>query len=79
MERRLKINKFKVKKYAAYLVYALISGFIIASGLSLFVVHYNADILTINSVKEINLTYLFCEMVFCAVELFVLFVKRNKL
>lgn len=79
MEKRLKINKFKLKKYAAYLIYALISGFIIASGLSLFIVHYNADILTINSVKEINLTYLFFEMVFFSVAFFVLFVRRNKL
>lgn len=79
MDKKLKINKFKIRKYTAYLIYALISGFIIASGLSLFIVHYNADILTINSVKEINLTYLFIEMVFCAVALFVLFIRRNKL
>ena len=79
MEKRFNINKLKIKKYAAYLIYALISGFIISSGLMLFCIHFDTDILTVDSVKQINVLLLFAVTAVSAALLFTLFFVRDKL
>ena len=77
-----KINrkiKLTIKKYLSYIIYAVISGFILSSGITLYVAHFGADILTIQSTENVNLILLFVLTVLFAIPLFILFVIKKKL
>ena len=79
MEKRFNINKVKVRKYGAFLIYALISGFIVSSGISLNFIHRDTDILSIDSVKQVNVFVLLLITVSVAALIFALFFKKDKL
>ncbi|MDE6579190.1 MAG: DUF2079 domain-containing protein [Ruminiclostridium sp.] len=72
-------KKLKIKKYLSYIIYALISGFIIASGITLYIAHFDSNILTIDSVKEIDTLLLFSLTVITATPLYVLFALKEKI
>lgn len=72
-------NKIKIKKYFTYVIYALLSGFIIGSGITLYAAHFDANILSIESVKNVNTLLLFSVTVSAGAPLFVLFAVKEKL
>ena len=72
-------KKLIIKQYLSYIIYALISGFIIASGLTLYIAHFNTNILTIGSVKEVDPFLLFSLTIVFASPIYILFVLKEKL
>lgn len=72
-------KKLKIKQYASYIIYALLSGFIVGSGITLYAAHFDTNILSIESVKEVNTLLLFSITVITGAALFVLFSVREKL
>lgn len=72
-------KKLKTKKYLSYIIYVLISGFITASGITLYIAHFDANILTIESVKEVDSLLLFSLTVIFATPLYILFALKEKL
>lgn len=72
-------KKLKIKKYFSYVIYALLSGFIIGSGITLYAAHFDANILSIDSVKNVNTLLLFSITAVAGAVLFVLFAVRERL
>ena len=72
-------KKVEIKKYLSYIIYALISGFIVSSGVTLYIAHFDTNILTIGSVKEIDTLLLFALTIVLAAPLYVLFVLKEKI